>query len=347
MNMSHTTYTIAEIRNQLSRKELIVNPDYQRSSDIWPPNAQSYFIDTILEGYPFPKVYFYESYDEKKKKPRREIVDGQQRIAAVISFANNDFKLTSASKNFKGLFFDELEPAYKQKFLMTPMQVDLILAAERAEVLEMFRRINAYTAPLNDAEKRHAEFQGEFKWFINEISDKYSPLLEAYGVFTEKQLVRMADAEFLTELALVLEEGIIDKSAASLMGIYEKYNDEFKKKGKYEERITEFFDALQNSLSELQDTFMMKSYVLHSLFCAMTHRKYGIPDGEDVIRLAKDGVYFRNKQATIENLKKLAYAHETQDIEGKYKKYVEACLSTTHRVAQRTIRVRYIARALV
>ena len=66
MNLSHTSYTIAEIRDQLLRKDLVVNPDYQRSSDIWPSNAQSYFIDTILEGYPFPKVYFYESYDEKK-----------------------------------------------------------------------------------------------------------------------------------------------------------------------------------------------------------------------------------------------------------------------------------------
>ena len=87
MNLSHTSYTIAEIRDQLSRKDLVVNPDYQRSSDIWPSNAQSYFIDTILEGYPFPKVYFYESYDEKKKLPRREIVDGQQRVTTAVSFA--------------------------------------------------------------------------------------------------------------------------------------------------------------------------------------------------------------------------------------------------------------------
>ena len=346
MKISHTSYTIAEIRDQLRRKDLLVNQDYQRSPDIWPPNAQSYFIDTILEGYPFPKVYFYEYYDDNKKKPRREIVDGQQRISTAVSFANNEFKLTSASKNFKGLSFEDLESEHQKQFLMTPMQVDLILSGERTELLEMFRRINAYTAPLNDAEKRHAEFQGYFKWFINEVSDRYSPLLEEYEVFTEKQLVRMADAEFLTELALVLEEGIVDKSAKSLRGIYKKYDDAFGKKAKYEEKISAFFDTLKDSFSELQGTYMMKPYVLHSLFCAMTHRKYGIPNGEQVIGRAKEGVSFKNRTATIENLKKLAYAHETQDVEGKYKKYVEACLSTTHRLAQRTTRTRFIAKAL-
>ena len=210
----------------------------------------------------------------------------------------------------------------------------------------MFRRINAYTAPLNDAEKRHAIFQGEFKWFINKISDKYSPLLEAYGVFTEKQLVRMADAEFFTELALVIDQGIINKSSKSLKGIYEKFNEEFKKKERFEEIISDFFNTLQNSLVELHDTFMMKSYVLLSLFSAMTQQKYGIPDGEQDIGKDKSGFYFKDKNATIGNLKKLAYAHETQDTEGKYRKYVDASLSTTHRIAQRKIRAQYIARAL-
>jgi hypothetical protein len=275
MKISHTSYTIAEIRDQLKRKDLLVNPDYQRSPDIWPSNAQSYFIDTILEGYPFPKVYFYEYYDDKKKKPRREIVDGQQRISTAISFGNNEFKLTSASKNFKGLSFEDLDSEDQRKFLMTPMQVDLILSGERAELLEMFRRINAYTAPLNDAEKRHAEFQGHFKWFINEVSDKYSPLIEEYAVFTEKQLVRMADAEFLTELALALEERIVDKSAKSLKGIYKKFNDSFPKKDKYEDKLSSFFDTLKTSFSELQGTYMMKPYVLHSLLDSRNRNPHG------------------------------------------------------------------------
>src|SRR3546814_1733993 len=42
-------YSILEIIGMLDRKELIVNPDYQRGSGIWPDGPSSYFIDTILE----------------------------------------------------------------------------------------------------------------------------------------------------------------------------------------------------------------------------------------------------------------------------------------------------------
>lgn len=346
MRLIQSIFTIAEIREQVGRKDLIVNESYQRSSNIWPPYAQSYFIDTILEGYPIPKIYVYEVYDDKKQKPRREIVDGQQRVTTITAFANNNFKLTSSSKNFKGLAFDDLEPQDRKKYLMTPLQVDIIVSAERNELLEMFRRINAYTAPLNEAEKRHSEFQGEFKWFINEMSDEYSPLLEQFGVMSPKQIVRMTDAEFLTEFALVLEKGVINKSSASLRSIYKSNDDLFPKKEAYQKKIADFFETLKSDLSELQETYMMKSYALYSLFCSMTHRKYGIPNGDSVTGIPKEGVYYRDRKKTIQNLKSLAYAHETQDLEGKYKKYVEACLSTTHRIAQRQQRARFIARAL-
>ena len=57
MKILHSQFTIAEVRDMLERGDLTVNKSYQRSPNIWPVDAQSYFIDTILEGYPFPKVY--------------------------------------------------------------------------------------------------------------------------------------------------------------------------------------------------------------------------------------------------------------------------------------------------
>jgi hypothetical protein len=342
----HSQFTIAEVRDMLERGDLTVNKSYQRSPNIWPVDAQSYFIDTILEGYPFPKVYFYEQYDQKKKRPLREIVDGQQRISSSVSYLNNQFQLSAASKRFKGLTFDELTADDQQKLLMTHLQVDIILSAERSELLEMFRRMNAYTAPLNAAEKRHSGFQGKFKWFIAEMSDLYAPLLGQFEVFTPKQILRMSDAEFLTELALIVEKGIINKEQRSLSNIYKQFDEEFADERVYRERLSDFFETLKTSLNELQRTFIMKPYVLHSLFCAMTHRKYGICDGDRSTGIRREGIYFRDRLATISNLEKLAYAHETQEVNGPYSKYVEACLSTTHRIAQRTARTQFIASAL-
>src|SRR5262249_15983658 len=63
MNINTNNYSVLEILNMLDRRELLVNQDYQRGSGLWPDGASSYFIDTILEGFPFPKIYMYEFLD--------------------------------------------------------------------------------------------------------------------------------------------------------------------------------------------------------------------------------------------------------------------------------------------
>src|SRR3546814_6769768 len=84
MNINTNNYSILEIIGMLDREELIVNPDYQRGSGIWPDGPSSYFIDTILEGYPFPKIYMYEFMDRSNRGISKEIVDGQQRIKTIV-----------------------------------------------------------------------------------------------------------------------------------------------------------------------------------------------------------------------------------------------------------------------
>ena len=330
----------------LDRQDLVVNKDYQRSPRIWPAEAKAYFIDTLLEGYPFPKIYFYETYDRKRKRPLREIVDGQQRVTTLVDFFKGLVRLTKASQNYAGLKFENLPDDKQQEFLMAPVQVDIILAAERSEILEMFRRMNAYTVPLNPAEKRHGEFQGQFKWFIVELADQVSPVLEQFGIFSSKQILRMADAEFITELALVMDVGITNRSARDFGKIYRRYDDQFPEETTFANRIREFFASLTTELSPLQGTFIMKPYVVHSLFCAMTQRKYGIPEGEQNVGVRTTGTYFTDLDATLEALRELAHAHEIADIDGPHGQYVRACLSGTHRKTLRATRAHFLALAL-
>lgn len=330
----------------LDRRELFIDQTYQRSPKVWPLKARSFFIDTILEEFPFPKVYFLERFDSTRKQLLRDIIDGQQRIMAIQDFRKGNFRLTTTSRKYAQCSFDTLPDEVQEAFLTTSIQVDLIKSASRREILEMFRRMNAYTAPLNPAEKRHAEFQGAFKLFVLQILGDWAGLLEEYNVLTQKQFVRMNDAEFITELALVLDQGIVNKSDASLKLIYERNDEEYANFNDAQARLSEFFDTLSGSFSPLQGTFIMKSYVLHSLFCALTARKYGFP-GSEAIGIETTGTFFNDLPRTLENLRSLAEAHEVQDTDGPLKAYVEASTSTTHRIAQRTVRTQYIANALV
>ena len=115
MRIQPTAFTIAEIKGMFERRELVVNNTYQRNSGIWPTNAKSYFIDTILTEYSFPKVYFYENYDRSLKKIRREIVDGQQRLTTIVSFINDEFALTKTSQLYQRKRFSDLDDDFTSK----------------------------------------------------------------------------------------------------------------------------------------------------------------------------------------------------------------------------------------
>lgn len=346
LKIQSTNFTIGEILAMLERRDLSVDHTYQRSPKVWPSEARSFFIDTILEEFPFPKIYFLEQFDTARKHILRNIVDGQQRITAIRDFRENRYALTASSKRFAHKTFHDLDEEIKDTFLYTSIQVDLIKSASRRDILEMFRRMNAYTAPLNSAEKRHAAFQGAFKLFVLEELSDWAGLLEEFAILTQKQFVRMADAEFIAELALVLEQGIVNKSESSLRALYERNDPDYPRLDEARDRFEEFFQMLSGSFSPLRGTFIMKPYVLHSLFCAMIGKKFGFPGSED-LAIPVTGTYFTDLPRTLENLTALADAHETQDFEGPLSNYVVACTSTTHRIAQRSTRTRFLANALV
>ena len=54
MQVTSSTFTIAEYCQQMREKSIIVNHDYQRSDKVWPPAARSYLIETIPARISYP-----------------------------------------------------------------------------------------------------------------------------------------------------------------------------------------------------------------------------------------------------------------------------------------------------
>jgi hypothetical protein len=199
--------TISEYCQQMKERKIIVNHDYQRSGKIWPPSAKSYFIDTLLLGFPIPKIYIYQSTDLKNRQTIKEIVDGQQRSETIFSFCNGEFSI-SGNSSFSGKKFSNLEEENQKILLDYQLGIDIFVSATPDEIRQTFKRMNSYTVPLNHQEKRYAEYQGKFKWFITDLSNKYAETLKKIGVFTEKQLSRMDDSELLSDVIMTLYQGI-------------------------------------------------------------------------------------------------------------------------------------------
>ena len=87
-----TDFRISNLTNSAvlylySEKEFILlDPEYQRDSDIWSLEKKQLLIDSILNGYDIPKIYFHEFSPQKKIKGdvyKYAIIDGKQRISAL------------------------------------------------------------------------------------------------------------------------------------------------------------------------------------------------------------------------------------------------------------------------
>lgn len=346
MNLNVGQLSLIDLIGHLERKEIIINRNYQRGSGVWPDSARTYFIDTILEGYPFPKIYLYQTFNPKTKRPIKEIVDGQQRIATIIDFMNDKFQLTAASKKYSKMKYSDLDEDVQLAFQGYQVELSTILSATRPELLEMFRRINAYNAPLSPAEKRHATYQGEFKWFIVEQADQFSPIIEELEILTSKQLSRMADSEYIADLVVSLEKGITQKAAKTIEELYKRHDESFDESERYGEILQSFFTYLTNDLEPIHGTFMMKSYAIHSLFCAYVYCKYGLVGAEQHVTVEQAAGLDDNLDNVIRSLEMLAHAHEEQDETGASAKYVKACLSSTTKTPQRIERFKALVNVL-
>ena len=345
MQINNNNYSVLEILNMLERKELAVNRDYQRGSGIWPEAPSAYFIDTILEGYTFPKIYMYEYLDVAKQRVRKEIVDGQQRIGTIQRFYNNQLALRTEGPN-KGKRFDDLDKETQEAFLTYSVPVDVIRSAKKSEILQMFRRMNAYTLPLNEAEKRHSSYHGLFKWFVNELSDDLNEFFVEFGVFTERQITRMSDAALIADCILSMERGVISTNPRDLNQLYEKYDEEFEEFELYHQRVVETFDYISAHFGELRRTFMMKPYALHSLFVSLVHCRFTIEPILNEWGVRPTGKFAVDAQQAAQDLLAFSQAHEAKEIDGKFSTYVWGCLSTTDRKPRRTARVSSILRVL-
>lgn len=160
--------SLVEIKRKYEeRKQLILDPDFQRN-EVWGKNKNLSYIESILMGIPLPIIYLFQTKDADI-----QVVDGRQRIGAIIDFMNNQFKLTELKiiKNIKGKKFADLEPIQQRK--IEDYQIDAYIikpsTPERIKI-DIFDRVNRGGTKLNKQEMRNALYQGESTKLIKELS---------------------------------------------------------------------------------------------------------------------------------------------------------------------------------
>lgn len=348
MQVTRNIIIISDLSNWMDEKTLTINRKYQRSGGLWPINARSYFIDTIINGFPFPKVTIRQTVDLKTRKSIREIIDGQQRLSTINDYLNHKFTLTKVSNKYQGLYFDDLTDEEQQNFLSYEVSVDTVVAGTEDEVLEIFRRINSYTLPLNEPEKRHATYQGEFKWFILKQLEKFTPLIESSKVLNTRSISRMEDAELLTELIQIIDEGILTRSNPKLEGLYKKYDNTFSEQDSIAEILDEVMNFIKIELSDVCSSNVLKKYSFYSLFSALMFNKWGLKkvSSSDIANLQPQETFTNSPRIATQNILELFEAVDLDDDKGRFAEFVKANKRATGNLDSRKVRLKWLVAAL-
>lgn len=335
------TWLITDIIQWYKIKELVVNDSFQRHS-VWTPQAKTLLIDTILNELPLPKIYIRTKIDSKKQKTIKEIVDGQQRIRSIVEYANNEFALNNKSVCYKGMRYEDLTQELQEKFLGYAITAEQLLNATDDDVIDIFARLNSYTVSLNSAEKRHAKYQTELKFFVRNMSIKYRWFLEKYNVFTIKQRFRMADDEFFAELTRLLLNGVGDGGSDKIEKFYKNIKDDYFNETKQKEtegELNVLIAFLDERIGDILKGILGRHYQIYSLCSAYLYIVGKIP----VI----DGVTILNTLNTKDNIvTNLLMLEKNLEDDSINTDFCKASRSSPQRISNRIIRLKTYVNAI-
>jgi len=164
--------------------KLYVNRRYQRKL-VWTLEEKQKLIESILKKYPVPAILIAEREDTAGTY---EIIDGLQRLHAIMSFIETAFPTidgkwfglqyfpTAQSRAHEGLFVvqENVAPTLSPKEVGTILDYTLAVSVMRnvteAEVNDVFDRINTYGHRLSDQERRQAGVQNEFSTMVRKLA---------------------------------------------------------------------------------------------------------------------------------------------------------------------------------
>lgn len=255
---------LIDLYNKITSGSLILGPDFQRKL-VWKKQHKYAFIETILLNFPFPEVYIAsEEVDIDNLKAREIVVDGKQRLTSIVDYIqkNGDFSYQKSVKNF-----DDLENSEKREFLNYLITVKDLNDIGIERIKEVFKRINSTNYSLNSNEILNAEYGGgEFAIFSKLLTDsEYVPseketnisidfelkqqiisFFEENKVFSNNDIKRMFDSQYIMLIASTLLEGSYFGRSNRINYYLEKYNDDFS-------NYTDILQRLTNSISIIKD----------------------------------------------------------------------------------------------
>lgn len=183
MSITPRGMSVQEAYRNYSEGKFLVNRKYQRKL-VWTVDEKEYLIDSILKGLPIPLILLAQTENNQF-----EIIDGLQRLNAIISYIENCFSMD-------GLFFDVNQSSRAKQsadaglfqivpngtplldakncanFLDYQLAITVYPSSDEKEITDIFSRINSGGKQLSPQEKRQAGMLDKFSDTVRKISSE-------------------------------------------------------------------------------------------------------------------------------------------------------------------------------
>ncbi|RDX37256.1 DUF262 domain-containing protein [Kangiella sp. HD9-110m-PIT-SAG07] len=249
------------------KDEIKLDPPYQRMGGVWTLEKRQLLIDSILNDYDIPKIYFHIYSREEKSDTgiSYSVIDGRQRLETIWQFIEGKFSLSSdfeyqkdPSIDLSGLGYEDIakeHPRVRIQFDSFVLPIVGVNTDDLELIEDMFSRLNE-AVPLNAAEKRNA-FGGNVVRAIREVA--------SHNFFTENvkfsnkryQHLEVAARILLTENSLRGSEKLIDTKKV--------YLDRFAKDYRMpKSQLKELVENVINVLDIMSERFLLGDELLRA-----------------------------------------------------------------------------------
>lgn len=201
--LSIRSESVQRVYNFHMNQLFYVNRRYQRKL-IWTEEEKRQFIDSIIKGYPVPIILLAEAEIEGKRA--FEIIDGMQRLNAIIAFIEGEFAYIddyfdlNTMVETKSLFDlgkisqkdPKLDRAICESIASYILPLSVYSFDDGNRIDDIFRRINAGGKHLSKQELRAAGSLRAFADIVRELSAEirtdvsHSPMLPLYKMKDNK-----------------------------------------------------------------------------------------------------------------------------------------------------------------
>lgn len=172
INLREDKISVFEIIRWTKKKKFILNPEFQRSPNAWKENKKSMFIESLILNLPLPHFYF-----NKDSQGRLVVIDGLQRLTAILDFFDDKFSLEGlkALPWLNGFNKSELEEQHSEVISKIEDKnipyYSIMPSVPMAVTYDIFRRINTGGTKLERQEIRNCIFLGESTKLLKLLSE--------------------------------------------------------------------------------------------------------------------------------------------------------------------------------